>query len=89
MEFILEFILELFVEGGMEVSSNKKISKWIRYPILFLLILFFSIVIFGLLFLGIMVLKRNILDGLLFILISIVLLIGSILKFRQIYVKRK
>lgn len=89
MEFIFECILELFIEGGMEVSSNKKISKWIRYPILFLLILFFSIVIFGLLFLGIMFLKSEPLAGLLFILISIVLLIGTILKFRQVYVKRK
>lgn len=89
MEFIFEFILELFLEGGIEISSNKKISKWIRYPIIFLIILFFLIVIFGLLFLGITFFKKETLAGLLFIVTSIILLIGSVIKFRQVYVKKK
>lgn len=89
MEFIFEFILELFLEGGIEISSNKKNSKWIRYPIIFLIILFFLIVIFGLLFLGITFFKKETLAGLLFIVTSIILLIGSVIKFRQVYVKKK
>ena len=40
MDFILEFLLELVVEGGMEASGNKKLSRWIRYPRMILTILF-------------------------------------------------
>ena len=29
MEFIIELILELLFEGGKEICTNKKISKWI------------------------------------------------------------
>lgn len=42
MDFILEFLLELVVEGGMEASGNRKLSRWIRYPLMILTILFFA-----------------------------------------------
>ena len=42
MEFIIECILELLLEGSIEVLPNKKISKWIRYPLAIFVILFFS-----------------------------------------------
>lgn len=89
MDFIFEIIVDLFIEGGIEISSNKKISKWIRYPILAIIILFFAIVIFGILILGISLLKENLLAALFMIFISLAMLIGSIVKFREIYLKEK
>lgn len=89
MDFIFEFIVELIFEGSIEISSNKKISKWIRYPILCILILFFSIIIFGLIIIGLILMKENFLISLLFIIIGLFLLIGSINKFKKIYLNKK
>lgn len=88
MEFIFEFIAELILEGSIEISSNKKVSKWIRYPLIFILILVFSIVIFGLLILGLIILNKNILAGIFIIIVSIIMLIGSIFKFKYTYLKK-
>jgi|GEM_PF-1653894 len=36
MDFIFEAIFELIIEGGIAIGTNKKYSKWIRYPLLLL-----------------------------------------------------
>ena len=41
MDTLFEFILELFVEGGVEIGSDKKVSRWIRYPLILFVSLFF------------------------------------------------
>lgn len=87
MELIFEFILELFLEGGIEISKNKRISRWIRYPILVIIILFFATVIFGILFLGLMLLPKNILVSLFMLGIGLFMLIGTILKFKKVYLE--
>lgn len=89
MDFIFELIVELLVEGSFEVSSNKKLSKWIRYPILFLLILFFATIILGVLFLGFILLPNNILAAICMILLGLFMLIGSIVKFRKKFLTKK
>lgn len=89
MDFIFEFIVELLFEGSMEISTNKKIRKWIRYPILAIIILFFVSVIFGILIVGISLFKENVLAALFMIFIGLAMLIGSIVKFREIYIKEK
>lgn len=88
MEFIFELLVELLLEGSIEISSNRKLSKWIRYPLIILLILFFSTVIFGLLILGVLILKKNIAAGLFVIIVSLILLIGCIIKFKNIYINK-
>ena len=88
MEYIIEAILDLILDGSMEISSNKKISKWIRYTLILFIILFFSIVIIGLFILGLMILKENILFGFFIIILSLFMLIGSIVKFKKIYGKK-
>lgn len=64
MEFILEaffeFIFEIILEGGMEVGTNKKYSRWIRYPLLLLTCTVYAGLIALLVFVGFLVLK----DGL-------------------------
>lgn len=89
MEFLFELLADLLIEGGIEASSNPRVSKWIRYFILIILILFFASVIFGIILLGIYLLKENILGALLIIFVGLVMLIGSIIKFTKVYIKDK
>ena len=48
MELLFEFLGELLFEGLVEVIQNKKVSKWIRYPLLGLVSVFY-LAIMGLL----------------------------------------
>lgn len=89
MELIFEFICELLLEGSIEISSNKKISKWIRYPLIFLIVIFFLSVIGLILFLGIILFNKNVIGSLFIISVGVVLLILSIIKFRKIYIKKE
>ena len=87
MEFIFEFILELVLEGSIEVIKSSKIPKYIRYPLIVILALFFIAVI-GLIFLvGILSFKENILLGILLIAIGLFMLAACVVKFRKTYVK--
>lgn len=83
MDFFIELIGEILIEGSFELATNNKISKWIGYPILLLLIIFYSIIIFGILFIGINSINENLGLSIILIVISIVLLIGTIVAFRR------
>lgn len=50
MEFLLELVGEIFLEGIVEIIKNKGISKWIRYPLFILLSIVYLLLIlaFGL-----------------------------------------
>lgn len=88
MEYIFEFILELVLEGSIEVSKNNKIPKYIRYPLIVIIALFFIAVI-GVIFLaGILSLKENVILGIFFIFIGLFMFIMSIVKFRKRYLIR-
>lgn len=88
MEYLFEFILELLLEGSIEVSKNRKIPKYIRYPLIIMVVLFFLAVI-GLIFLvGILSWKENIFLGMFFILIGLFMFIMSIIQFRKTYLKK-
>lgn len=92
MDFIFELVADLIFEGSIEISKNKKISKWIRYPIIFLLLAFF-LLLFGFLgLIGIMLLVRHgdyidILGGLFMIVIDVILIVSFILKMKKNYIK--
>lgn len=89
MEFIFEFIIELLFEGVGEASQNKKISKFIRYPLIALIILFFTSFILLFVFMGVSILKDNIIGGILILLFTIVFLVLSIKKFKETYIEKK
>ena len=88
MEFLIELVLDLLVDGGMEVISSKKVSKKIRIPILIFLVCLFTIIILGIILLGILLGQENLLIGLLFVVLVIVFLILFILKFKKIYLEK-
>lgn len=71
MELIFEILLELVFEGSVEISKNKKVSKWIRYPLIFIICLFFLSVFSLLIFTGIISLKKNPYLGVFLILVSL------------------
>jgi hypothetical protein len=88
MEFIVEFVFDLLFEGGVEITKDKKISKWIRYPILAIIALFFGVIIFGLIAFGIkFLIEGEILISILFIGLGLFFLIESIYKFRKTYIE--
>ena len=87
MELIFEFIIELLFEGVVEASQNKKISKFIRYPLIALIILFFTAFILLFVFMGVSILKDNIIGVILILLFTIVFLVLSINKFKETYIE--
>lgn len=88
MDLLIEIILELLFEGGAEICANRKISKWIRYPILFVFFTIVFIIVFGLIFLGILELKTNLPAGLVFLVIGLIMLVCIVLKFRKQYIEK-
>lgn len=89
MEFLIEVLVELICEGTVELSSNKKVPKYIRYPLITLIVLFFTMIIFGVLFLGIKVLEQNPILGIILVVLGVLLLILSIKKFKETYLKNE
>lgn len=85
MGAIIDFFVTLFVENADNIIENKKISKWIRYPIVILLILTWLILVCGTIILGIalIVLKQNLIAAMISILIGISFLIATIYKYRK------
>ena len=88
MDILFEIIADLFVEGSIDAANNKKISKWIRYPIIVLLSLFI-IAVLGLIgYVGVaMIIKANsplyILGGIIFLIFDVILIVSIIRKFKQ------
>ena len=89
MEFLIELILELIFEGSMEISSNRKVPKIIRYPLISLIFLCFLFVFGIILFVAIISYKESIILSILFIIIDIFLVIGFIKKFKELYLNKK
>ena len=85
MEYLIEILIELILEGSIEISSDEKVPNWIRYPIILFIVLLFTVVIFGMIILGISILKENIYAGLFLIIIGFILLILGIIKFTKKY----
>ena len=89
MDFIIELILELLLEGSIEISSNKKISKWIRYPLIIFITTIFLSVILLILYLGLSLLNDWFLAGMIFLVIGIIMFISAIIKFKKLYLEKK
>ena len=89
MELIFEFIIELLFEGVGEASKNKKISKFIRYPLIALIVLAYTAFILLFVFMGVSIIKDNMIGGILIIGFAILFLILSIKKFKETYIEKK
>ena len=83
MELLIEFLVDLILEGSIEISEDEKMPKWFRYICLTIVTIVFAAVTIGLFILGIYVGKQNIYLGLFFIIIAFILLISGIVKLRR------
>ncbi len=90
MDYVFEFLIELLFDVSLEASQNQKVPKPIRYFLIACIILFFLLVISLIIIAGISCLSISKIAGVGLILVGILLLILSIIKFRKIYlIKRK
>lgn len=89
MEILIELLMELVLEGGMELSKNKKVPKFIRYPLIGLISLLFIAVFLLIIFVGVLIWKENMWVGLLMFGISLVFLVSGIREFKKIYFEKK
>jgi len=67
----------------IELAMNKKISKWIRYPIMGIVGAFYLIIIVGLMWIAFIVLKNSFVIACLIILLDLFILLGTIIGFRK------
>ena len=79
MDDLIEFLIELILDGSHELLKSKKVPKWIRTLIA---IIFISIPI-GLIIVGILLLKESTISGIIIIGVSLFLLIGITIKIRR------
>ena len=88
MELLFEFLVDLFFEGSIEIAKNKKVSKWIRYPLMILISIFVLGIIFLIAFVGISLAiendKMGIYGGILFLSIDALLIFGIARKIRKV-----
>ena len=88
MEYLIEFILELVLEGGLEVTKSEKVPKPIRYIILGIIALIF-IAIVGIIYLtAFLILKQSIIGFILIFLLATFMLISIIIKLKKEYLKK-
>lgn len=85
MELLFEFIFDLIFEESIEIAKSRKVSKWIRYPLITLISLFLIAVIGFIGIVGIALLTSyeellNIGAGIVLITIDIILIISVIKK---------
>ena len=88
MECLIEFILELILESGLEITKSDKVPRPIKYIILATIALLF-IAIIGLVYLtAFLILKQSIIGFILFFLLATFMLISAVIKFKKEYLKR-
>ena len=88
MEFFVEILLELILEGTMEASQNKKVPKLVRVVLIVLISAFYLSVIGLILFIGVSCWKTNKIGGLLIITIGLVIFIMAAVSFRKMYLRK-
>lgn len=89
MGYLIEFILELIFEFGVEASQNKKVPKIIRYLLIFIISFVFLAVISLIIFTGILILSENIIGGIIFIVLGLIMFVSAIIKFKKLYLVKK
>ncbi len=45
MEFLMELVIDLLLDGSVEVAKSRKISKWIRYPVIAMLAILYVVTV--------------------------------------------
>lgn len=88
MEYLIDFILELFLEGGLEATKKNKVPKLIRHLILGFISLFFIVVIGGIYLTAFLILKQSVIAFILLFLLATFMLISAIIKLKKEHLKK-
>lgn len=83
-EIVIDFIVSIFIDNTDKIIKNKKISKWIRYPVIFIAIVLSSLITITPIILGIVLLDKNITASVIFILIGTVFTLLMIYEIKKI-----
>lgn len=78
MALIIEFVGEVIIEGIIELIQNKKISKWIRYPLLIIISLFYTAIIAAITFVSIKYFSKNSLLSIFLLSVDVLLIVGLV-----------
>ena len=89
VDFLFELLMELIAEGTVALSKSIKVPKYIRYPMIGLIVLFFIAVIAVVLITGVLMLAQSLLLGLVMIALAIVMLVMGVVEFKKTYLARK
>lgn len=89
VDFIVECIIDLVLEGTFEISKDRKMSKFIRYPLICIIVLLFLMIIGLMFFIGISIMRSNFYLGLLIIFLTLFFLYYGVKKFKIIYLTKK
>lgn len=89
MEVFFEILLELVLEGSMELSVSRKTPKFLRY-LLIVLLSAFCIAVIGLIFYaGALAWNKSMPAGLLLMLLGALILVLGAVKFKKAYLTKK
>ena len=89
MEWIMELLLELVLEGTLALSQSRKVPFFIRCFLIALIVLFFVAVIALIFLTGYLLFEENVLASMGMLLLGIFMLVASVMKFRKVYLLRK
>lgn len=89
MEVIIEILCEVVLDGIVEVITNQKINKWIRYPLTAVFLSFYLCVIVLIGVLSIKLWHESILASIVLIAINLLLIIGLVLIIKKVISKQK
>lgn len=88
MEDLVEFVLDLVLEGGLEMTKNENIPKVVRYIILGIILLLFIFII-GIIYLtAFLILKQSIIGFAFFFLLATFMIVSMVIKFKKEYIKK-
>lgn len=83
-ELLIELVLELTLDAGVDAAIDHRHSKWVRYPLIALLVLFFGVITVGLIVFGAFQIRKSTFGGGVIIAVGAILLVMGIVKFRKV-----
>ena len=88
-EIVIDFIVSIFIENTDNIIKNKKISKWIRYPVILIAIVLSSFITIAPIILGVVLLNKNTIASVIFILIGTIFTLLMIYEIKKIIKEKK
>ena len=89
MDLIIEVIIDLILETGVEASKSSKVPKPIRLFLVSLIIFFFIGVVALFYLVGILIIKENLIGGIIMLAFATLMLFLAVYRFRKMYIEKK